>query len=95
VRGDFGLRQFVVDTGARKTRFNWALGKQLGLDPRALLGGDIIQGATNDPIETKRGSAIFGLSRLSEWWQGAGIVIELICLGIRRTIAWSAMATWM
>jgi hypothetical protein len=42
----------VIDTGARKTRINWALGKLLGLDPANLAKGDTIQGATNKPIET-------------------------------------------
>jgi predicted aspartyl protease len=42
----------VVDTGARKTRINWALGKLLGLEPTKLAKGDTIQGATNKAIET-------------------------------------------
>jgi predicted aspartyl protease len=42
----------VIDTGARKTRINWALGRLLGLDPAKLAKGDTIQGATNKPIET-------------------------------------------
>lgn len=42
----------VIDTGARKTRINWALGRLLGLDPTKLAKGDTIQGATNRPIET-------------------------------------------
>jgi len=42
----------VIDTGARKTRINWALGKLLGLDPATLAKGDTIQGATNNAIET-------------------------------------------
>lgn len=42
----------VIDTGARKTRINWALGRLLGLDPAKLAKGDTIQGATNRPIET-------------------------------------------
>jgi len=42
----------VIDTGARKTRINWALGRLLGLDPSRLSKGDTIQGATNKPIET-------------------------------------------
>lgn len=42
----------VIDTGARKTRINWKLGKQLGIDPAAIARGDVIQGATNTAIET-------------------------------------------
>lgn len=42
----------VIDTGARKTRFNWALGKQLGWDPSQLGEGDTIQGATNRAVTT-------------------------------------------
>ena len=43
----------VIDTGARKTRFNWALGRRLGLDPADLATGDTIQGATNEAVETR------------------------------------------
>lgn len=43
----------VIDTGARKTRFNWALGKQLGWNPDQLREGDTIQGATNTAIATR------------------------------------------
>lgn len=42
----------VIDTGARKTRINWKLGHQLGIDPAAIAKGDTIQGATNKAIET-------------------------------------------
>jgi predicted aspartyl protease len=42
----------VIDTGARKTRINWALGRLLGIDPAKLAKGDTIQGATNRAIET-------------------------------------------
>ena len=42
----------VIDTGARKTRINWALGRLLGLDPAKLAKGDVIQGATNRAVET-------------------------------------------
>lgn len=42
----------VIDTGARKTRINWKLGRLLGLDPVRLAKGDTIQGATNKAIET-------------------------------------------
>lgn len=42
----------VIDTGARKTRINWALGRLLGLDPAKLAKGDTIQGATNKAVET-------------------------------------------
>lgn len=42
----------VIDTGARKTRINWALGRLLGLDPASLTKGDTIQGATNKAVET-------------------------------------------
>jgi predicted aspartyl protease len=42
----------VIDTGARKTRVNWKLGSQLGIDPASIAKGDTIQGATNTAIET-------------------------------------------
>jgi hypothetical protein len=42
----------VIDTGARKTRINWKLGRALGIDPEAIAKGDVIQGATNTAIET-------------------------------------------
>ena len=42
----------VIDTGARKTRINWKLGRALGIDPVTLPKGDTIQGATNAAIET-------------------------------------------
>ena len=42
----------VIDTGARKTRINWKLGRALGLDPAALARGETVQGATNAAIET-------------------------------------------
>jgi len=42
----------VIDTGARKTRINWALGRLLRLDPSRLAKGDTIQGATNKAVET-------------------------------------------
>jgi hypothetical protein len=54
----------VIDTGARKTRINWALGRLLGLDPARLSKGDTIQGATNKPIET--GSTRIADVRLGE-----------------------------
>ena len=40
----------MLDTGARKTRINWRLGKLLGLDAAALPPGDVIQGATNTAV---------------------------------------------
>jgi hypothetical protein len=43
----------VIDTGARKTRFNWALGRELGWDPAVLPAGDTVQGATNSAIATR------------------------------------------
>lgn len=49
----------VIDTGARKTRINWALGRLLKLDPAKLAKGDTIQGATNTAIET-------GATRISD-----------------------------
>jgi hypothetical protein len=42
----------VIDTGARKTRINWMLGKLLGIDRERIAKGDTIQGATNRAIET-------------------------------------------
>ena len=42
----------VIDTGARKTRINWALGRLIGLDSAKLARGDTIQGATNNSVET-------------------------------------------
>ncbi len=46
----------VIDTGARKTRINWKLGKLLSLSPEALTPGDVIYGATNVPIESYSGT---------------------------------------
>jgi len=43
----------VIDTGARKSRINWALGRLLGLDPSKLAKGDTIQGATNSAVATQ------------------------------------------
>jgi predicted aspartyl protease len=40
----------VLDTGARKTRINWRLGRLLGLDAATLARGDVIQGATNSAV---------------------------------------------
>jgi predicted aspartyl protease len=40
----------VLDTGARKTRINWRLGRLLGLDPAALAPGETIRGATNTAV---------------------------------------------
>jgi predicted aspartyl protease len=42
----------VLDTGARKTRINWRLGRLIGLDAASLARGDVIQGATNNAIVT-------------------------------------------
>jgi len=42
----------VLDTGARKTRINWRLGRLLGLDAATLARGDVIQGATNNAVVT-------------------------------------------
>ena len=49
----------VIDTGARKTRINWKLGRLLGLDPTKLAKGETIQGATNSAVET-------GATRISD-----------------------------
>jgi predicted aspartyl protease len=49
----------VIDTGARKTRINWALGRLLKLDPAKLAKGDTVQGATNEAVET-------GATRISD-----------------------------
>ena len=40
----------MLDTGARKTRINWRLGRLLGLDAASLPPGDVIQGATNSAV---------------------------------------------
>ena len=53
----------VIDTGARKTRINWNLGRKLGIDPASLAKGDSIQGATNTRIET-------GATRVRNVWMG-------------------------
>ena len=45
----------VIDTGARKTRINWKLAHQLGLEPSKLTKGDPIQGATNNEVSTASG----------------------------------------
>lgn len=42
----------VIDTGARKTRINWKLGRLIEINPAALTKGDVIQGATNTAVET-------------------------------------------
>lgn len=58
----------VIDTGARKTRFNWALGKQLGWDPAQLREGDTILGATNNAVTTRNAvvpAVQLGSSRLT------------------------------
>jgi predicted aspartyl protease len=57
----------VLDTGARKTRINWRLGRLLGLDAAELPPGDVIQGATNTAIVTSEatvGDVRFGGVRL-------------------------------
>jgi hypothetical protein len=59
----------VIDTGARKTRINWALGRLLGLDPAKLAEGDTIQGATNTPIES-------GATRLRDVQLGSRLLAE-------------------
>lgn len=46
----------VLDTGARKTRINWRLGRALGLDSASLGRGDVIQGATNTAVATSEGT---------------------------------------
>lgn len=46
----------VLDTGARKTRINWRLGRALGLDAASLGRGDVIQGATNTAVVTSEGT---------------------------------------
>ena len=42
----------VIDTGARKTRINWELGRLIGINPASVSKGDVIQGATNTAVET-------------------------------------------
>ena len=58
----------VLDTGARKTRINWQLGRMLGLDPASLPAGDIVQGATGTPVTTSvarvRSAGLGGLTLL-------------------------------
>lgn len=46
----------VIDTGARKSRINWVLGRKLGFSPDSLAAGDVIHGGTNTPLES--GSSI-------------------------------------
>jgi predicted aspartyl protease len=43
----------VLDTGARKTRINWHLGRLLGLDAASLPPGDVVQGATNTAMVSR------------------------------------------
>lgn len=43
----------VIDTGARKTRINWALGRAIGLSAAALPPGDSISGATAVAFQTR------------------------------------------
>lgn len=57
----------VLDTGARKTRINWRLGRALGLDAALLARGDVIQGATNTAVATSEATVRdvrFGAVRL-------------------------------
>ena len=54
----------VIDTGARKTRINWALGRLLGIDRANIAKGDIIHGATNQAVET-------GTATVHDVWLGA------------------------
>jgi hypothetical protein len=42
----------VIDTGARKTRINWALGRLIGLRHENLDAGETIYGATNASVST-------------------------------------------
>jgi len=58
----------VLDTGARKTRINWRLGRLLGLDAAKLAPGDVIQGATNSAVVTSEATVQdvrFGAARLA------------------------------
>jgi predicted aspartyl protease len=59
----------VIDTGARKTRINWKLGRLLGLDPAMLAKGDTIQGATNKAIET-------GATRIADVHLGSRVLAD-------------------
>ena len=59
----------VIDTGARKTRINWKLGMLLGLDRDKLAKGDVIQGATNQAIET-------GATRVTEVHLGQRVLAD-------------------
>ncbi len=54
----------VIDTGARKTRINWTLGRLLGIDRATVAKGDIIHGATNQAVKT-------GAGTVSDVWLGA------------------------
>ncbi|HXS79386.1 MAG TPA: pepsin/retropepsin-like aspartic protease family protein [Gammaproteobacteria bacterium] len=57
----------VLDTGARKTRINWRLGRLLGLDAAKLAPGDVIQGATNSAVVTSEATVQdvrFGAAKL-------------------------------
>ena len=55
----------VLDTGARKTRINWRLGRMIGLDPAGRPAGEIVRGATGVPVTTSvarvRTAALGGL----------------------------------
>jgi predicted aspartyl protease len=42
----------VIDTGARRTRINWRLGRLLGMAPATVGTGQAIQGATNNAVAT-------------------------------------------
>ena len=46
-----GTREFVLDTGARKTRINWNLGEKLGFSSSSIMAGDVIHGATGNPVQ--------------------------------------------
>ena len=53
----------VIDTGARKTRINWTLGRLLGIDPATIAAGDVIRGATNTAVAT-------GSAKVRNVWLG-------------------------
>lgn len=59
----------VLDTGARKTRINWRLGRLLGIDPANIDKGDTIQGATNKGVET-------GATRIADVHLGSRVLAD-------------------
>lgn len=48
----------VIDTGARKTRINWNLGKKLGFSSSSIMAGDVVHGATGNPVQASSATVL-------------------------------------